>query len=113
MDNSFCPSVHEAGLSRSGHILLHHVDEGIGDTARHLIRGEAEGRLRVQDREHGEIAVEREFLLRLFPGDHGPAIHLGTRGGQGQYGTHGHGMIVIHLLYKFPRITVVLDAGGD
>ena len=105
--------IHQAGLVGRSHILLHHVDEGIGDTARHLIRGEAEGRLRVQDREHGEIAVEREFLLRLFPGDHGPTIHLGTCGGQGQYGTHGHGMIVIPFLYQFPRIAVVLDASGD
>ena len=37
--------IHQAGLVGRSHILFHHVDEGIGDTASRMIQGQTEGRL--------------------------------------------------------------------
>jgi len=64
-DNSCCPSVHEAGLSRSGHILLHDVHKSIGDSTSDLIRRQ---RIRATGSEMNSGAViSRKETAEKYP----------------------------------------------
>ena len=113
LQNAFGPTVHHPRLPRDGHILLHDVHEGIGQSAGHLPLGQREGLFGIEYRKERVVAVERIFLLRLAARDDGAVVHLRACGRDRQYRTQRYGALRSALAHQFPCIAVVEQSCRD
>ena len=113
LQNAFGPTIHHPRLPRDGHILLHDVHEGIGQSAGHLPLGQREGLFGIEYRKERVVAVERIFLLRLAARDDGAVVHLRACGRDRQHRTQRYGALRSALAHQFPCIAVVEQSCRD
>ncbi len=85
LQNTFRPTVHNATLSGSSHILLHHMNIGISQSTSYLMRRQSKGNFRIKNREDWIVGIKRIFLFRFTTGNNCSVIHFRTGSRQSQY----------------------------
>ena len=114
LQNAFRPTVHYPALSRSSHILLHHMHKRIGNSTSHLMGRQSKRHFRIEDREQRIIGIERIFFFGFMARNHGSAIHLRSCGRQGKNSGKRDG--VGHRTpgkYQIPGVAVIQQSGGN
>ena len=103
------------GVDRVGHVLFHHMDEGIDHPVGGLTRRQRERGLGIQDREPriDLLAVKGQLLAGRLAGDHRVAVGLGTRGGKREDAAQRHGIFDLRAFGEdVPRLAARKTHGG-